>query len=153
MTVTTPQAQLGSLFPKTGTAMLPLSTAPTVKTISIDGGKTSLCNPFAPTLDLRASSVAIDNATSMYKSYLFRIVFKSEEPAIVAANIIALNPTCGVRVLHGKFPSRKTLIGALKRMLERFVTDRVLIFSSPLPHGQILEAFALYAATENLKIV
>jgi hypothetical protein len=140
---------LGNLFPKT-TAATPA--VPALKTIAIDGGKSSLVNPFAPSIDMRDSSVAIDNATSMYKSYIFQVVFKGEEPAVAAANIIALNPTCGVRVLYGKFPSRKTLIGALKRMLERFATDRILTFSAPLPHGQVLEAFALYVATTDFKI-
>jgi hypothetical protein len=140
---------LGSLFPKTA----PTPAVALLNPISIDGGKSSLVNPFAPSIDMRESSLAIDNAASMYKTYLYRVVFKDEEPAIVAANIIALNPTCGVRILHGKFPGRKTMLGALKRMVARLIADRVLTFSPQLPHADVLKSFALYAATENLKIV
>jgi hypothetical protein len=156
MTTATIQAPetLGNLFPKRAPSTLPQqpSTNSAVKTISIDGGKTSLSNPFAPTAEQQASAIAIDNSTLMYRSYLYRVVFKGEEPSDVANNIIELNPTCGVRVILGQLPGRTTMIGALKRLISRLKADRVLNFSSPLPHGEILEAFALYVATENKQI-
>lgn len=154
MTTTTIEAPktLAALFPKKApTAQQPSAIAP-AKTISIDGGKTSLSNSFAPTDDQKDSTIAIDNSTLMYRTYLYRVVFKGEEPSDVANNIIELNPTCGVRIISGQLPGRTTMIGALKRMVSRLKTDRVLNFSSPLPHGEILEAFALYVLTEDKQI-
>ena len=151
-TIETPQT-LGTLFPKRAALTLPQpSINSAAKTISIDGGKTSLSNPFAQADDQKDSTIAIDNSTLMYRTYLYRVVFKGEEPSDVANNIVELNPTCGVRIIPGQLPGRTTMIGALKRLVSRLKADRVLNFSSPLPHGEILEAFALYVLTEDKQI-
>lgn len=143
-------ATLGTLFPKTvNTKTTLLPPVVVIKPIAIDGGKSSLVNPFKAIPDRNVPS---ENVVNMYRSYLYEVVFKGAEPSIAANEIVTLNPNCGVRIVLGKFPGRATMIRTLKRMVFRLKADGDLHFSAPLPHGKVLKSFAEYVVREELQI-
>jgi hypothetical protein len=143
-------ATFSGLFPKVEKSTLLIAPAPK-KPINIHGGKSALASPFDVQIGLQ-DPIAIENLVTMYRAYLYRIVFRSEEPSTVASSMVSNSLNCGVRIVPGKFPRRVTLIGALKRLVLRAKTDGELIFSTTASHGEVLQSFAQYALKEELSI-